>query len=149
MTGVQTCALPIFGDADAIGHHRTCSRTTAGPHKNTQLTAGLDEIADDQEIAGKPHRLDGEQFKVDPFLQCGIHFLVAGTGALQGEVFEVFPLIEIVVLMDLETFGYRKGRQQDVLFRFSTSTLSTISLVLSIDWGRSWNNSRISAVVLK
>ncbi len=46
--------------------------------------------------------------------------------AFLGKVFQVFPLIQIAVVVDLKSFGIGKAGSRISFFRFSTSTLSTI-----------------------
>ena len=57
-----------IGDRQRIGHQRPRTRTTPRPHGNTVVLGPLDEIRNDQKIAGKSHPLDDLEFEIQPRL---------------------------------------------------------------------------------
>ncbi len=54
------------GDGERIGHQRTCTRTTARPHRNVVVLGPFDEVGHDEEVAGKFHVLDDVEFGLEP-----------------------------------------------------------------------------------
>src|SRR5262249_48113083 len=43
------------GDSEAVGDERACARTATGPDRNAVALRPVDEVGNDQEIAGKSH----------------------------------------------------------------------------------------------
>ena len=63
----QTEAQRIeVGDGQRPGGHRSGARAAPGPHRNALRLGPLDEIGDDQEVAGEAHRGDDRQLVVQP-----------------------------------------------------------------------------------
>ena len=78
------------GDAQAVRHCASGGRTTARTHPDAATLGVGDEVADDEEIAGEPHVLDGEQLVRDPFDDgVGQRVAPALLGTLPGEVLEI------------------------------------------------------------
>src|SRR5688500_4364084 len=57
-----------IGDSERIGHQRTSARTAPRSHGNALRLRPLDEIRNDQEIAGIAHLDDHPEFKLQPLL---------------------------------------------------------------------------------
>ena len=55
-----------IGDGERIGHQRSRTRATARSHRNAMRLGPLDEVRNDQEVAGKPHRSNDRQFPLQP-----------------------------------------------------------------------------------
>ena len=56
------------GDRQRIGHQRSGAGAAAGAHRDVALLRPLDEVGDDQEIAGEAHPLDHPELELQPRL---------------------------------------------------------------------------------
>ena len=54
------------GDAQGVGDERACPGAAAGTHRHAVVLRPVDEIGDDQEVAGEPHLHDGRGLEVEP-----------------------------------------------------------------------------------
>ena len=57
-----------IGDRQRIGHERARARPAPGTDRDSALLGPLDEIRDDQEIAGKTHAFDHAELEIQPRL---------------------------------------------------------------------------------
>ena len=99
-----------FGDAQAVGHHGACCRTSSGSHPYAQfLACGVDEVLHDEEISWEAHRLHDVQFK--PYAV--IHLLVQRTAVetrstLVGQLMQIVGLkldaVQLVISAQLLDF---------------------------------------------
>ena len=55
-----------IGDGQRIGHQRAGARAAAGPDRNALRLRPLDEVGDDQEVAGIFHAGDDAEFEIEP-----------------------------------------------------------------------------------
>ena len=55
-----------IGDGQRIGDQRAGARAAAGPDRNVLRLGPLDEVGDDQEVAGILHPLDDAELEVEP-----------------------------------------------------------------------------------
>src|SRR5690606_25293443 len=94
-----------IGNTNAIGYHRTRGRTTTRAYKNTNISACLDKIGYNQKVPCKTHGFDGEKLKVETLFHFCRDFMISILGSLKSDVLQIFPLIEVAIIMDLEFFG--------------------------------------------
>ncbi|MEZ4457289.1 MAG: hypothetical protein R2882_12200 [Gemmatimonadales bacterium] len=93
------------GDAEPVGHERSCRRAAAGPDRNAAIPGRLDEVLDDEEVAAVSRRGDDAEFVLEPFGHGGRERgAVPVLGATGGEVGE-----ELIVV----AVGFRPGEARD------------------------------------
>ena len=56
------------GDAQGVGHQRPRARPPPRPHRDPVLLGVVDEVLDDEKVAGEIHLLDDPQLEVQPLL---------------------------------------------------------------------------------
>ena len=79
-------------NAEAIGHDRSCGRSTPGPYRYTHLTRRCDEVLHDEEVTREAHLLDRVQLEVDAVARLvRDHTIVTVQlpGALEGEMAQI------------------------------------------------------------
>ena len=109
-----------IGDGERIGHQRAGARAAAGADRNALRLRPLDEVGDDQEVAGIFHAGDDAQFEFEPLAVFVLR--VAGRDAGGGEpVVEARfgALAQFGSLVDHVAADHREARQ-DRLMRART-----------------------------
>src|SRR5690625_1523583 len=81
------------GDPDSISHHRASCRPTSRTDKYSHLPGGCNEVLDDQEVAGKAHRLDDLQLMIQPLRNLLVDLSVSLSGPLIAEMPQVLIFI--------------------------------------------------------
>src|SRR6185437_15120514 len=69
-----------IGDCERIRYQRACARAAAGPDRDAFFLGPLNEVGDDQEVAGIFHAGDDAELEFKPFAV----FLLAMTGREAG-----------------------------------------------------------------
>jgi hypothetical protein len=98
------------GDAERPGHQRAGTGTAAGADRDAVLLRPVDEVGDDQEVAGEAHLDDDVQLQLEPGL-----VVRAGLAGRQWRFLEAFdqPLARLAADPAVQGFvaGHRERRQ--------------------------------------
>ena len=76
-------------DAEHIRHHASRGRTAARSDRNSALLGVMDEVPDDEEIAGEAELFEDTQFVIEPFVQLRSALPVATAESLAAEFAQV------------------------------------------------------------
>ena len=83
-----------LGDAQTVGHHGSCRRSTSRSHHHAQFGTGrVDEVLDDEEVARETHRLHHVELEVDMLADALLQGVaIESAGALVGQLRQVVGL---------------------------------------------------------
>ena len=83
-----------LGNLQAVGHHRTGGRTTAGAYRHVELGAGgVDKVLHNEEVTRETHRFHDVQLEGDALQHLGRELLaVALVCPLEGELLQIVGL---------------------------------------------------------
>ena len=89
-----------------IGHDTACGTATTRPDRNIMAAAVVDEVPDNEEVAGIAHRVDNIQFKVQTLAHLLIHNIITLRQSLLAQVTQIAHSVKAL--------GHRELRQQQM-----------------------------------
>ena len=104
-----------IGDFQGIGHQRARARATARADRDAMLLGPLDEVGDDQEVAGEIHLVDDPDFQFQPGAVSGGAFFerARADGGTDGQTFlKPAPAFLGKILAGGQARRHRKIRQE-------------------------------------
>ena len=106
-----------IGDAQRVSNQRTSARAAPGPDRHAVRLRPVDEIGDDQEVAGETHLQNGLDFEFEPLLID--RQLLSAQRGIRIKLFETAhqAFLRAVAQIVVETFLVRRGESRQ--FRFA------------------------------
>ena len=99
-----------IGDFQRPGDQRAGAGTAARAHRNAVLLAPVDEVRDDQKVAGKAHLDDDVQLALEPRVVVGAR-MAGGQRGEREALFQTLPREFADVAVEVVALGHREVRQ--------------------------------------